>query len=558
MGITMPLPAISETKTQQELSNKLALIKQKGLIQQRKQEAQAMGINFVTLKGLPLPAAALSLLPISKAEKNQTIVYHKNKNLIKLACIDPKNPAIRKIADQLSKKYNTPVEISLTTPEDLAFGLKEYQYITKSQPQGAIIINKESIQSLTGEIKDFREIGDKIHQASLSEFLNLLFAAALKVNASDIHLQPEEAKVKIRLRIDGVLHHIFDLEPDKFQQVKKRIKLIAKLKINIEDKPQDGSFILNLPNNKIDLRISSLPSNYGESIVIRILNPEAVELDFAKLGFREEVSSLLWQEVKKPNGMIIACGPTGSGKTTTLYTILKELNNEQNQIITLEDPIEYKIPGIVQTQVNQERLNFAQDLKAIMRQDPDIVMVGEIRDLETADTAINAALTGHLVVSTIHTNDAAGAIPRFLALGVKPFLLTPSLNLIIGQRLVRKLCQHCKAPLELDPELLKKIKQELALLPDGISANLDLAKLTFYTGSGCSYCSGLGFKGRIGIYELLKMDDNIAAAIQKQEAAEFQMAQLARDQGMVTMVQDGLLKALDGITTVGEVFRVAD
>ncbi|MEK9165496.1 MAG: GspE/PulE family protein [Patescibacteria group bacterium] len=544
------LPTVSDSKTQIELDRTLVNIKQKGLVDQAKQEAKKRGLNFVRLIHKPIPLNALSALPKDEARSNQAIVYYKDHNLIKLACLDPDDRKVKELIKRLLKKYNRPINIAITTAEDLEGALKEYQYIKTQSFAESISINESIIQSMSEEIDDLRELADKIHHASVSEFLNLLFAAGLKSNASDIHLQPEQKSVQVRFRIDGVLHHIFDLETDEFFQIKKRIKLLAKLKINIEDKPQDGSLSIKMPGNQIDLRVSVLPSNYGESIVIRILNPQSVKLNFTQLGFREDQIRVLEEEINKPNGLIISCGPTGSGKNTTLYAILLQLNKTETQIITLENPIEYKLAGVVQTQVDPDDQKFVQGLKAILRQDPDVIMVGEIRDLETAETAINAALTGHLVVSTIHANDAVGAIPRFLAMGVKPFLLAPALNMIIGQRLIRRLCEHCREPLKISAKLLEQIKEELKTAP------VDLDNLTFYQSKGCKYCHGLSYKGRIGIYEILKVDDKLTEVIQRGEAAEYKIAELARRQGMITMTQDGLLKALKGITSAEEVFRV--
>ncbi|MFH1713512.1 MAG: GspE/PulE family protein [Candidatus Jacksonbacteria bacterium] len=544
------LPAVSDSTTQTELDRTLVNIKEKELARQAKQEAKRRGLNFVQLVHKPIPLNALSSLPEDEARGNQAIIYYKEHNLIKLACLDPDSAGIKEIVKKLTEKYNRRIEIAVATAKDLEDALKEYQYTKTQSFDESISINESAIQSMSEEIEDLRELADKVHHKSLSEFLNLLFAAGLKSNASDIHLQPEQKFVQVRFRIDGVLHNIFDLETDEFSKIKKRIKLIAKLKINVEDKPQDGSLSIKMPDNQIDLRISVLPSNYGESIVIRILNPQSVKLNFTELGFREDQIRVLEEEINKPNGLIISCGPTGSGKNTTLYTILLQLNTAETQIITLENPIEYKLPGVMQTQVDSNDQKFAQGLRAILRQDPDVIMVGEIRDLETAETAINAALTGHLVVSTIHANGAIGAIPRFLAMGVKPFLLAPALNMIIGQRLVRRLCEHCKEPLKISAKLLEKIKEELKTAP------VDLDNLTFYQSKGCKYCQGLSYKGRVGIYEILKIDDKLTEVIQKEEAAEYRIAELARKQGMITMMQDGLLKALKGITTVEEVFRV--
>jgi type II secretory ATPase GspE/PulE/Tfp pilus assembly ATPase PilB-like protein len=282
-------------------------------------------------------------------------------------------------------------------------------------------------------------------------------------------------------------------------------------------------------------------------------------LAFEDLGLRGSTYQILKKEVERPNGMIITTGPTGSGKTTTLYAIINKLNNEETKIITLEDPIEYRVKGVNQSQVDQSRdYTFAKGLRSILRQDPDVVMVGEIRDAETANIAIQAALTGHMVVSTLHTNDAAGALPRFLSMGVKPFLLAPALNAIIGQRLVRKICEKCKKEVQLDSERIEKIKTLLRDIPSSAEVKIDFNNLKFYQGEGCPACQGLGYYGRIGIYEVLKVNAEVEKAILGGDLSEYKARELSQGQGMITMVQDGLLKALDGITSVEEVFRVAE
>lgn len=548
---------ISDKKTREALDAKLSQLQKNQHIQEARKEANRLGIVFVSLSGKIIPTTAVDLIPEKTARKHRVIVFHKDRTGIKIAVINKDDPQVLEIIENLKHTFNLPVEIQLTTDDDLEKALETYKFVHKIAAEGIVKLDPKIIESLTEEITDYREITTRANTASISEFLNLIFAAALKINASDIHFQPEESAITLRLRIDGVLHHILDLAPAHFSQIKKRIKLLARLKINIENQPQEGSFSIKVKNEQIDMRVSAIPSNFGETITIRVLNPGRIALEFEALGLNEMARAIIEREIKKPNGMIITTGPTGSGKTTTLYTILKKLNQEGTQIITLEDPIEYKLPGIVQMQVTA-RMGFAQGLKAILRQDPDIIMVGEIRELETADTAVNAALTGHLVLSTVHTNNAAGAIPRFSALGVKSFLLAPSLNLIIGQRLVRRVCPKCSIPFELNAAVLEKARTELKKLPLEYQKTINFDQLTFYQGHSCAYCNGLGYKGRIGIYELLPIDDALAALIQEGKATESAINAYALSKGMITMAQDGLLKALNGLTTVEEVLRVTE
>ncbi|MBI4359861.1 MAG: type II/IV secretion system protein [Candidatus Jacksonbacteria bacterium] len=549
-------PQISDTTTEQALSSKLRAIDRARASEGAKTSAAKLGVEFIDLVSKTIPTTTAAIIPETIARSAKAVAYYKDKTALKLAALEPSSARVKELADDLTARHHLKVSVNLATEEGLESAFKTYQFIRPEEASGIVRLDENAIHKLTVEILDYREITEKVPGASISDAVNLLLASALKINASDIHLQPESAAISVRFRIDGVLHHVLDLQKEKFSQIKKRIKLISHLKLNVEKEPQDGSFSIKIGGNSIDLRVATLPSHFGESIVIRILNPQGVVLSFPELGVNEYALPIFAREIKKPNGMIITTGPTGSGKTTTLYTILNTLNEGDRQIITLEDPIEYKIPGIVQTQVDS-KMGFATGLRAILRQDPDIIMVGEIRDLETAETAINAALTGHLVISTLHTNSAPAAIPRFLAMGVKPFLLAPSLNLVIGQRLVRRICEYCKVPFSVSDNLLTQAKTELSRLPKNILGGVDLNALVFYQGHSCKKCHGLGFKGRVGVYEFFPIDEKLAATIGSGNVSSDALAKYAESTGMITMVQDGLLKAIRGITTIEEVFRVA-
>jgi len=385
----------------------------------------------------------------------------------------------------------------------------------------------------------------------------MIMAASVKTNSSDIHIEAEEKSIKIRFRIDGVLHDAAEINKDLWKKIISRMKSLAKVKINIDDKPQDGRMTIDMKNDRIDIRASFLPTNYGESVVMRLLRSSMAGLAFEHLGIRGHAYEQLKKEVERPNGMIITTGPTGSGKTTTLYAILKKLNNQETKIITIEDPIEYQLKGINQSQTS-EKYTFSQGLRSIVRQDPDVVMVGEIRDLETADIAIQAALTGHLVLSTIHTNDAAGTVPRFLSMGAKPFLLAPALNAIIGQRLVRRVCDKCKAEVKIEPERMERVTSILEGLTDDYKKKVDFNNIHFFKGNGCEACQEIGYKGRIGIYEIIVLNEELEKLILSGKASEYDMRNAGVKAGTVTMVQDGVLKALEGITTIDEVFRVSE
>ncbi|OGF21742.1 hypothetical protein A2Y83_01240 [Candidatus Falkowbacteria bacterium RBG_13_39_14] len=452
----------------------------------------------------------------------------------------------------------------------------------KKAPPG-VKISEEDIKRFKEELKDFRELEEKIKNISLTDLMTIIIASALQARSSDIHIEAEEKDVKLRFRIDGILHDAASIDKKSWPKLVSRVKLISKLKLNIENKPQDGRFTIFLSEGNIDVRVSTLPTAYGESVVMRLLTSSVQGLNFANLGLRKKAYEDLSREMMKPNGMIITTGPTGSGKTTTLYAILNRLNSQESKIITLEDPIEYKLAGINQSQVEELKgYSFAKGLRSILRQDPDVVMVGEIRDDETADIAVNAALTGHLVISTIHTNSASGAIPRFLALNAKPYLLAPALNVVIGQRLLRRVCEHCKIEYNISPQEAEEVKKALSEIPDNSGEDLPfspespacalpaqaggrlsgdsgetLKNIKFYKGKGCEKCQNLGYQGRVGIYEVMVINEEIKRCIlEAKDISEYNIQKLGQKFGMLTMRQDGVLKAIEGITTLDEVFRV--
>ncbi|MBA4319006.1 MAG: hypothetical protein C0412_11460 [Flavobacterium sp.] len=405
----------------------------------------------------------------------------------------------------------------------------------------------------------------------MGQILETIFAGAIANNASDIHFEPTEHFVKLRIRIDGLLHDVFnELRTDIYERLISRIKLFSGLKINVRDEPQDGRFTIHLAGKEIEVRVAIAPSEFGEVIVMRLLDPDIISISLADLGIREDDLEIIKTEIRRPNGMILNTGPTGSGKTTTLYAFLKHKKSSEIKIITIEDPIEYHLEGIEQTQVDEDAgYTFANGLRSLMRQDPDVILVGEIRDKETSEIGIQAALTGHLVFSTLHTNSATGAIPRLLDLGVKPTSIGPALNLIIAQRLVRKLCQSCKIPQEVDDILKNKISKFLDSLPKRVNKD-NFKEIKIFKPQGCEKCSNTGYKGRIGIYEIFLNDPeyekllidpthNVLSShktleeLINQQAGEGIFKEFALEQGMVTMKQDGILKIISGITTIEEV-----
>ncbi|PIP23384.1 MAG: hypothetical protein COX90_03500 [Candidatus Nealsonbacteria bacterium CG_4_10_14_0_2_um_filter_38_17] len=429
---------------------------------------------------------------------------------------------------------------------------------TSSKITGQVLIPKgdfANIRKVINNIVSFKKEIENSFKKEITETAEVILGGAIALEASDIHIEPEEEQVKIRIRVDGMLQDITTIGFESYRPLLSRIKLLSGLKLNISDRPQDGRFTIALPDTFIEIRSSSLPAEYGESIVLRILNPKSL-IEIEKLGLRKDLLDIVTKEIKKPNGMIMVTGPTGSGKTTTLYAFLKKIQTPEIKIITIEDPIEYHLKGISQTQVAQEKgYDFANGLKSIMRQDPDVVLVGEIRDLETATTALQASLTGHLVLSTLHTNDATGTITRLQALGEKPVNIAPALNMAVAQRLVRKVCRRCSSLEIMSSDVFKEIKTELKTIPKNIKIPAFDRKTKILGPKGCSECNFTGYKGRIGVFEAFLVDADIEKLILKSPSIS-ELREKTIQKGMITMYQDGLIKVLEGVTTLEEVKRI--
>jgi type II secretory ATPase GspE/PulE/Tfp pilus assembly ATPase PilB-like protein len=424
------------------------------------------------------------------------------------------------------------------------------------QISGKIQIEKDLLDLITGEVKNlanFQKSIDASLDKDTSSILKTILAGAVSLGCSDLHFEAQEKQAKLRARLDGSLHDVMVFEPEKQALLASRIKLLSGLKLNVEDKPQDGRFSIAMPGLDIEIRASTLPTQYGETAVLRILNPKNL-ISLEDLGLRSDLYEIFTKEIKKPNGMIIVTGPTGSGKTTTLYAFLKKIRDPEIKIITIEDPIEYHLDDISQTQVAPEKgYDFASGLKSIVRQDPDVILVGEIRDLETAEIALQASLTGHLVFSTLHTNDAAGTVSRLTSMEVKAYNIGPAINLIIAQRLVRKICKKCAEPRPVTPEEIKKIQEALKDAPAEVLKNYPKAEgLVVYEPKGCDYCNSTGYKGRIGIYEAIQRDSEMENFIATNPTTA-ELAKKAKEKGMVPMKTDGFLKVLEGITTIEEI-----
>ncbi len=540
-----------------KFSKKQAEIKAKEIEKLIEYSANQQGLSYINLTGFPIGPESLVLIDEDTARSLQLVCFYYDGKSIKLATTK-NTPEISDFVKDLAEKYFSEASLFLVSENSLNYAFELYKTLPKvKRYEGMVEISEEKLNQFKQELTDYHLLDKKINEVNISDVITLMLAAAIRVKASDIHVEAEEKGSVIRLRIDGVLQEAAVITGDKWRKIATRMKILSKVKINISDKPQDGRFSIALADRKLDVRTSFLPTSYGESVVMRLLDSSSASLEFERLGIRSEVFEILKKEITKPNGLILTTGPTGSGKTTTLYAVLNKLNRPGTKIITLEDPIEYQLPGINQSQVdNSKGYSFSDGLRSILRQDPNVLMVGEIRDLETAEIAVQASITGHLVLSTLHTNDAAGVIPRLIDLGVKPYFLVPSINAVIGQRLVRCLCPSCRQKHELSSEEKEQVDKILAVISpkSGVSVPNTLPQL-YKAGDGCEACNFTGYQGRIGIYEIFTMADNIKQ-LTVDKSPSFKILQQAIENGMITMLQDGVLKCFDGISSLEEVYRV--
>jgi type II secretory ATPase GspE/PulE/Tfp pilus assembly ATPase PilB-like protein len=517
-----------------------------------KTKADFLNVAFVDIATAAIDPQALSLIPESVARRYSVAPYsYDPKNeIISLATADPLNIGL---SDFLEKKTNKKIQLALADDEDIL------KAINLSYSQGLSPEVKEALKEVTPTRHEqvANAASTTIREAPMAKIVNTILEFAVKSRASDIHVEPQEIKTRVRYRIDGILQEKLALPKGIHDSLVSRIKILSEMKIDEKRIPQDGRFGFKLGVEEVDLRVNTLPTVNGEKIVMRLLKKTGGLPTLTELGLRGTQFKDLEESISKPYGIILVTGPTGSGKTTTLYSILTRLNKPSVNIVTLEDPVEYQISGINQVQINpQAGLTFATGLRSFLRQDPNIILVGEIRDKETTQLAIQAALTGHLVFSTLHTNDAATAIPRLIDLGGEPFLIASVLNASIAQRIVRRICPYCTEQYEPPEEIKSQIKEVLGdLLPKQYK---DGEKIVLSRGKGCNECNLSGYLGRIAIFELLKVTSAINKMI-VQEASAKDVENLARKDGnLIIMKQDGYLKALEGMTTIQEVLRVAE
>ena len=522
--------------------------------------AASLNMPHIDLDKFPISQEALRQVSREDAERLGTVCFYYTTEEFRLGTVNSENEEVKELLRGISEDLGSEGGLYVISQHSLEKVLELYNRLPVIKPISKDVeVKPEDLEKVKAGVSDFASFQALLKKTSTTDLVTLLLGVAMKLDASDLHVEAEADRIVVRVRLDGILHEAATLEKDTYKQLVSRIKLFSSLKINITDKPQDGRFTIKLTGGDIDVRVSTIPTVYGESIVMRLLDQSRKGLNFEQLGLYGDAFEKLERQIELPNGMVITTGPTGSGKTTTLYAILEVLNKPGVKIITLEDPVEYKLAGINQSQIDHSKnYTFATGLRSILRQDPDIVMVGEIRDLETADVAIQAALTGHLLFSTIHTNNAAGTIPRFLSMGVKPFLLSPALNAVIGQRLVRRVCEKCKYKIELTAEIKKRVEEIIENMPDVVKNETKKKDLVFYEGKGCEACNQLGYKGRIGIYEIFMMNPAVEQMILSGQVSEYEIEKAAIADGMVTMVQDGVLKSLEGVTALAEVFRVIE
>jgi type II secretory ATPase GspE/PulE/Tfp pilus assembly ATPase PilB-like protein len=551
-----------EETAQEKFGEKMEEIALKNLEMRTRRKAAELGFEYIDLKGFPISPEALQLIPREQSKKEKVIAFLFNGKDCRIGAVDPNNPILEEIKFQVAERaHPETTKVYMISPHSYQLAERTYDALPEvKEIVKGVEITQADLDRFNAAVPSLKELDGAVQKVTTTDFVALIVAISLSSGVSDIHIEAQEKQVDVKYRVDGILNKVAAVKKELWQRIVNRIKLFSGLKLNITTVPQDGRFTIFTKDGKVDVRVSTLPTAYGESIVMRLLKPGTIALQFEQLGIRGIAYEQLKYQVERPNGMIITTGPTGSGKTTSLYAILNKLNDGHTKIITLEDPVEYKLEGIAQSQIDKSKdYTFAKGLHSILRQDPDVVMVGELRELETAEVAIQAALTGHLVLSTIHTNSAAGAVPRFLSMGVKPFLLAPALNAVIGQRLVRRICKDCKMDdTTVTEEQMKKVKEVLSTLSPKSGYTVDLNNLKFYKGKGCATCGDLGYKGRMGIYEIMAMTEEIEKVILSGQVSEYDMQRIAMEQGMVSMVQDGILKALDGISTVEEVFSVAE
>jgi len=535
-------------------------------VELRKLYAYILGIPFIDLGKETIPSEILQIIPKPIAEKYNIVAFKKTGDDLKVAMLNPED---LQTIDFIKKKAGLKIIPCLTSEKNIKDAIRQYEKSLKAEFGDIIDKSAQEMTAVSSDNKELEEDLEKVAQGlPVIRIVDTLLKHAILQSASDIHIEPGEKEVRVRYRIDGILHDAMVLPKQILSGIVARIKVLSNLKLDEHRLPQDGRFKIKKEGYRISFRVSILPVFDGEKVVMRLLDESSKGLTLESLGFYGRSLEIIHREIKKPNGLILITGPTGSGKTTTLYTIMDILNTPEVNISTVEDPVEYRMPRINQTQVNPKiGMTFSAGLRSLLRQDPDIIMVGEIRDKETIEIALHAAMTGHLVLSTLHTNNAPAALPRLLDMGAEPFLVASTVNVIVAQRLVRRLCPNCRTAYKLNQKEVKSLennfntKEILEFLKNSgqldkkIKSGDELKDLEFYRAKGCNQCNNEGYKGRIGIYEVLENDSDTEKLI-SQSASTETIERQAKENGMVTMAEDGFVKAAQGITTIEEILRV--
>jgi len=538
----------SEAKRRQESTEKILV--QMGWVDAEAlaaAKAEVIGVPYVNPAQRPISPEVLALLPEEVAKRFTAVPFAREGETLAVAMVDPLD---LQVLEFIEKKSGKTIRPYIATAEAINGAIADQYTQSLSAEVGEAL--KEAAPGFTNPLSNIATVTGVLGEAPVARIVSTLLEYGIKVRASDIHIEPLENETRIRYRIDGILHEKLILPRRIHDAIVSRIKILCNMKIDERRLPQDARFNFKVGNEEIDLRISTLPTAFGEKVVMRLLKKSGGVPTLAELGLRAMALRHLEENIARPHGIILITGPTGSGKTTTLYSILSRLNSTKVNIVTIEDPIEYQIAGVNQVQINPKAgLSFASGLRSFLRQDPNIIMVGEVRDTETADLAIQASLTGHLVFSTLHTNNAAGALPRLLDMRAEPYLIASTVTCVVGQRVVRKICPGCKTPRKTTEEIFKKIQSVIGTLK-----KLD-APPVLYFGQGCKECNNTGYLGRVGIYEVLVISEKIGRMILIRETSQT-IEEQAVTEGMVTMKQDGFLKVLEGVTTIEEVLRVAE
>jgi len=517
--------------------------------------APKYGYEYIDLTDVAIDPDALRKITEEESRRAEAALFAQGNGTVSLAIRNPNHPEVPPLLERLAREHLTPT-IFMTSMASLEHAWDRYHdaKAAKAELRGVLDIRADVIEGYAADIHTYLDVGAKVAEVvkrgdseKITEVIEVLFGGALALNASDIHIEPSQITARVRYRLDGVLSDVTDVDRYMYEHIISRLKLLSGQKLNVHTAAQDGRFTIKLTKREIEVRSSVIPGGYGESIVMRLLDPDTSNFKFESLGLNARLHEVMLEELARPNGAIITTGPTGSGKTTALYAFLQVVHTPQIKVVTLEDPIEYKLPGIVQTQISGS-YTFAEGLRSILRQDPDVIMVGEIRDKEVAETAVHAALTGHLVFSTLHTNSAVGGFARLVDLGVEPQMIGSAFNMILGQRLVRKLCEQCKKERNTTADEQKLISR---IMEQPVAID------TIFEAPGCDACSFTGFRGRIGVMEGIRVDDAVEKAL-LEDPRESNILAIAKSQGIPTMQQDGVMKVLAGITSLDELSRVLD